>query len=56
MERKYLAIYDNGNSTGEFEFYSKHRAGSKANLEDAQSKAKRIYGSSKNITDIYLLD
>lgn len=34
-ERKYLAIWDDGHDYGEFEFYSFHRANSKANIEDA---------------------
>lgn len=33
--RKYLASMDNGNQTEDFEFYSDHRAGSKANIQDA---------------------
>lgn len=59
MERKYIAIYDTGHDTGDFEFYSEHRAGSKANLEDAESKMRNLYGRSarnKEIIDIYLLD
>lgn len=33
--RKYMAIIDNGHDTSEVFYESKHRNGSKANLEDA---------------------
>lgn len=39
-ERRYIAFYD----FGEFEFYSSHRANSKANIEDAMAHAKWHYG------------
>ena len=39
--RKYMATYDTGHDYGSFEFYSNHRAGSKANLEDAISQARK---------------
>lgn len=42
--RKYLAVYDDGHDFGEFEYYSGHRANSKANLEDAIKEYKRVYG------------
>ena len=57
--RKYRAFYDNGHDTGEFEFCSNHRAGSKANLKDAYRQYHQKYGYSKHntikITDIYLI-
>lgn len=42
--RTYVACYDDGHDFGEFEFYSGHRAGSKANLDDAKATARRKYG------------
>ena len=42
--RKYLANYDDGHDYGSFEFYSSHRAGSKANIEDAKSSARNQFG------------
>lgn len=42
--KMYLAIYDNGSSTGSFEFYSKHRARSENNREDARMFMNRKYG------------
>lgn len=45
-ERKYLAVYDNGDQAhNEFSYYSVHRNGSKANLEDAYRTMKRKYGN-----------
>jgi hypothetical protein len=58
-ERLYRAFWDDGHDTGEFEFYSKHRAGSKANIEDAYTYISRNYGSSAyrrmKITSTYLV-
>lgn len=55
--RKYRAFWNNGHDTGEFEFWSNHRAGSKANLKDAYRQYQKKYSYSKNstikITDIY---
>lgn len=42
-ERLYRAFYDNGHDYGEFEFYSSHRAGSKANFEDAKNTMMKNY-------------
>jgi len=44
MLRKYLASTDDGHDYSSFEFYSEHRAGSKANMEDAKAEAQRKYG------------
>ncbi len=44
MLRKYLANTDDGHDYSSFEFYSEHRATSKANLEDAKAEARRKYG------------
>ena len=44
MERKYIAYYDDGHDYDDFEFYSSHRAGSKANLGDAKREAISRYG------------
>lgn len=44
MIRRYLAMYDDGHDYGSFTFESVHRAGSKANKEDAWSAAVRILG------------
>lgn len=44
MERKYLCRADDGHDFFEFEFYSKHRANSKANYEDAKKKYRKCYG------------
>ena len=43
-ERRYLAVYDDGHDYGEFFFYSSHRNGSKANMEDAKNTFARKYG------------
>ena len=45
--RKYLADYDDGHDFGTFEFYSEHRANSKANIEDAKSEARKRYGHAR---------
>lgn len=42
--RKYLATFDNGHDYFEVEFESEHRAGSKANAEDARWAMKQKYG------------
>lgn len=42
--RRYLASYDEGYDYGTFEFWSDHRANSKANLADAKRKAISTYG------------
>ena len=44
MFRRYLAMYDDGHDYGSFTFESAHRAGSRANKEDAWSAALRILG------------
>ena len=43
-EREYIAYTDDGHDFGEFLFDSEHRAGSKANKEDARQEAIRKYG------------
>lgn len=37
--RKYLAMLDNGHDYTSIEYYSEHRNGSKANLEDCKREA-----------------
>lgn len=56
MEKKYLAIWDDGHDYGEFVFYSRHRANSKKNLEDAMNTYHKRYGYSHKIkiTNVYL--
>ena len=58
-ERLYRASWDDGHDYGEFEFYSTHRAGSKANLEDAYREYRLSYGRSRRssieITSVYLV-
>ena len=44
MERKYLCRADDGHDFFEFEFYSKHRANSKANHEDARNEYRSQHG------------
>lgn len=44
MIRRYLAMYDDGHDYGSFTFESRHRAGSRANKEDAWFTALRILG------------
>lgn len=44
-ERKYLAIYDDGDhANNQFEYWSVHRNNSKGNLEDAYRTMKRNFG------------
>ena len=45
--REYIAFYDDGHDFGEFLFYSKHRAGSEANKEDARSAASKKFGHNR---------
>ena len=58
-ERLYRAFWDDGHDYGDFEFYSKYRAGSKANLEDAYSTYRLKHGRSRRgaieITGVYLV-
>lgn len=42
--RLYQACWDDGHDYGCFEFYSDHRANSKANIEDAKTECARKYG------------
>jgi len=51
MKRKYEAYADNGRDYFTFEFYSEHRAGSKANIEDAQKEYKKKHGHDVKILD-----
>lgn len=59
MNKRYLAHYDTGHDYGEFEFFSSHRAGSRANMEDAKKEARRRYGKHSRymqITATYLIE
>lgn len=47
MEKLYIAFYDDGHDQGDFEFYSEHRAGSKANKHDAYLQAVKKYGMTR---------
>lgn len=44
MESKYLCRADDGHDFFEFEFYSNHRANSKANYEDAKKEYRKKHG------------
>lgn len=56
MERLYRGFWDDGHDCGEFEFYSKYRAGSKKNLEDAYSYYYLHHGRHHVVIDsIYLV-
>lgn len=46
-ERKYRAFYDDGHDSSDVEFYSCHRANSKANIQDAKSEIRKRYGSGR---------
>ena len=58
--RKYIAIYEDDEGCEGFPFFSEHRAGSKANLADAQVEAVRLYGPERaqqlTICEIGILD
>lgn len=46
QERKYLAIYDDGDhANNQFEYWSEHRNNSKGNLKDAYRTMRRKYGN-----------
>ena len=47
-ERRYTACYDDGHDYGSFTFWSEHRAGSKANKEDAMKQFIRTYGYARS--------
>ena len=47
-ERLYTAFYDDGHDYGSFEFYSSHRANSKANLEDAKRVFRQRHGFNRS--------
>ena len=47
MNRKYIAMFDNGHDYFTVEYYSSHRAGSKANAEDAKDAMHRKLGWSR---------
>lgn len=56
-ERKYLAVYDDGDhANNQFSYWSTSRNGSKANLEDAYRTMRRKYGNrgGGKITDTML--
>ena len=56
-ERKYLAIYDDGDhANNQFNYWSTSRNGSKKNLEDAYRAMKRNFGNrgGGKITDTML--
>lgn len=44
MKRKYIANLDDGHDYSSIEFYSDHRAGSRANKLDCQMEITRKYG------------
>lgn len=44
-ERQYTAFCDDGHDFFSFEYYSTHRAGSKANEEDARDYYRRKHGT-----------
>ena len=48
-ERQYTAHADTGRDYISFEFYSEHRANSKANIEDAKAYYKRKHGHTINV-------
>ena len=54
MERHYLAVGDTGRDFIDFEFYSSHRANSKANYEDAQREYRRKHGHGINVIQTWL--
>lgn len=59
QNRKYIASCDNGHDYFSFEFYSTHRANSKANKEDAIYEFHRSFGWRKptpKILNTYLCD
>lgn len=50
----YKCLYEAGNGcTGEFTFWSSHRAGSKSNKYDAIDEMKKRWITSYGIIDIY---
>lgn len=51
MKRQYTALADTGRDYISFEFYSEHRANSKANIEDAQNYYKRNHGHKVNVME-----
>ena len=44
MERRYVAIWDDGHDRGEFKYYSDRRNNSAANRDDAKRAMIRKYG------------
>lgn len=54
-ERKYIAKGDNGRDFVTWEFYSTHRAYSKANFEDAKRRYKSLHGHGIKVLDTSLL-
>ena len=42
--KKYLAMLDNGHDYTSIEYYSEHRNGSKANLEDCKKEMVKRWG------------
>lgn len=46
--RKYIGFWDDGHDRGEIEFYSDHRANSKANLEDARREYRLKHGYARS--------
>ena len=56
MERLYRAEADNGHELFAFNFYSNHRAGSKANFEDAKNEYKRLHGYKPTIRRTHRTD
>lgn len=54
--RHYMANADTGRDYIEFEFTSEHRAGSKANHEDAKNYFRRKHGHGIKILSTYLIN
>ena len=49
MEKQYTASADTGRDYVKFEFWSEHRANSKANFEDAIKHYKKKHGNNSDI-------
>lgn len=53
MNRLYMAYADNSRDYFTFTFYSKHRANSKQNMEDAYKAYKKHHGYGPRIVTTY---
>lgn len=56
MKKDFTAYADTGRDFITFEFSSDHRAGSKANIADAQAEYKRLHGHKVKVTKTILID